>query len=165
MPLATVINTNFKQVLKQKNKGAGENLTHSHITILDAPTILIETIEILDFWGYWRFSQQIFQKLPTILDAPTILIVTIEILDFWGYWRFSQQIFQKLPTILDAPTILIVTIEILDFWDYWRFFKQIFYKQNNVVRAKLITSLHYNIYTTAIVPHYYPLTTTIYFIK
>ena len=57
MPLATVINTNFKMVLKQKNKGAGEKLAHSHTTnlsdtlytlptILDAPTILIETIEL-----------------------------------------------------------------------------------------------------------------------
>ena len=51
-------------------------------TILDASTILIVTIEILDFWGSLK-----------VYHAPTILIVTIEIFDFWGYWRFFQQIF------------------------------------------------------------------------
>ena len=57
MPLATVINTNFKMVLKQKNKGAGEKLAHIFITTLS----------------------DTFYTLPTILDAPTILIVTIEL--------------------------------------------------------------------------------------
>ena len=50
-------------VLKQKNKGAGEKLALSYITtladtiytlptILDAPTILMDTIELLFFLGY-----------------------------------------------------------------------------------------------------------------
>ena len=69
-------------------------------TILDAPTILMVTIEILDFWGYWRFLQQIFYTLPTILDAPTILNVTIDLLDIWGY-----------PKVFYPPTILMATIE------------------------------------------------------
>ena len=79
---------------------------------------------------------------------------TIELLFLWGY-----------PKVFYPPTILMDTIELLFIWGYWRFFQQIFHKQNNVVRAKPITSLHYNIYTTAIELHYYPLTTIIYFIK
>ena len=65
-------------VLKQKNKGAGEKLTHIHITtlsdtfytlptILDAPTIIMDTIELLFFWGY-----------PKVFYPPTILMDTIE---------------------------------------------------------------------------------------
>ena len=42
---------------------------------------------------------------------------------------------------------------------------KIFYKQNNVVRAKPKISLHYNISTALILPHYTLLTTIIYFIK
>ena len=66
-------------VLKQKNKGAGEKLTHNHITnlsdtfytlptILDAPTILMDTIELLFLWGY-----------PKVFYPPTILMDTIEL--------------------------------------------------------------------------------------
>ena len=47
-------------------------------TILDASTILMDTIELLFFLGYWRFFQQIFYTLPTILEAPTILMATID---------------------------------------------------------------------------------------
>ena len=78
MPLATVINTNFKMVLKQKNKGAGEKLAlsyittvadtiYTHLTILDAPTILMDTIELLFFLGY-----------PKVFYSPTILMDTID---------------------------------------------------------------------------------------
>ena len=53
-------------------------MTHSHIrtlsdtfytlpTILDAPTILMDTIELLFFLGY-----------PKVFYSPTILMVTIE---------------------------------------------------------------------------------------
>ena len=103
----------------------------------------MDTIELLDFWGY-----------PKVFYPPTILMDTIELLDFWGY-----------PKVFYPHTIFIVTIEILDIWGYWRFFQQIFHKQNNVVRAKPITSLHYNISTTLILLHYTLLTTIIYFIK
>ena len=68
MPLATVINTNFKMVLKQKNKGAGEKLALSYITTL-ADTIY---------------------TLPTILDAPTILMDTIEFQSFKGQLKVQD---------------------------------------------------------------------------
>ena len=65
-------------VLKQKNKGAGEKLALSHtttladtfytlLTILDAPTILMDTIELLFFLGY-----------PKVFYSPTILMDTID---------------------------------------------------------------------------------------
>ena len=106
------------------------------------PTILMDTIELLFFLGY-----------PKVFYPPTILMDTIELLFFLGY-----------PKVFYPPTILMDTIELLFFLGYWRFFQQIFYKENNAVRANPITSLHYNISTALILPHYTLLTTIIYFI-